>query len=126
MWAQAVYGDLLPHPKADPFVSINNLGGSLTMGPGSFHDMLRQGRIQILPQARVSSVEKGRVRFTVSPTASSVEAPSSSHSDMVTIRCSAVVAATGYQGGQHDFVDEGLRREMGMANAPPREGWQQR
>lgn len=111
-WA-SLYDDTLRRPSSDPFLALPHFAGGMPATPTDLRPLVSAGRIAVLPSAELLSVDKDGVTFSTA-------------TGSRTVRCAAVVAATGYRRGCYDFLDARVRRKLGIERIKPREGWEER
>ena len=114
MTQSSVYDDenMLP-PPTDPFLALPHFAGAITSDETDFKPLVSSGRIAALPQATVTSV-------------TSAGAEVRDNDGLKTVRCGAIIAATGYEGLLFDFIDLKVRRKVGLEKVSPPAGCEAR
>ncbi|RSH91993.1 hypothetical protein EHS25_009364 [Saitozyma podzolica] len=110
-WGLA-HGPFFP-PVHDTFHELPKFAGTLPIPPQELSHDITHHQIVRRPWSNSSSINPDRTVNLVG------ESPTQR-------RCRAIIAATGYNGNVYPFFSATIQNQLGLAPAPPREGWQTR
>lgn len=110
------FKDVLPFPDNELFLTPERFGGVVETGSRGWIDYMERGRIQVLPGYGIKSVTQSGVVFRA-PKGATVAGQELVPE--VAIQCGAIVAATGYQGKQYNFLDSDMRADLGLTPVAP-------
>ncbi|WWC66109.1 uncharacterized protein I206_100009 [Kwoniella pini CBS 10737] len=112
VWTETYVNHDLPPPETDPFLSLAHFAGGLPSASTDFLTLLKAGKIASLHNAIPISVDKEGIEYKT-------------ENGNLKVKCGVIVTATGYRGGNYEFIESKLRRLLGLDRFSPEEGHEQ-